>query len=225
MRIKRYRHEIEFLMLAIAFLLIWLLGRNLRIDSAGLSAGLGKFPLILSGLIYIILYVVVTFFIFFSKDIFWIAGALLFGGPLSALFVSIAETVNAALLFHLARRFGRGFVEKMAEEKYKWLDEKLGRINFIWFFLFRAAPLIPYRFLDLAAGLTRLKFRKYLAAVILGSPVKIFWIQYILAAVGANILARPQALVDFFLTNQPLMLFSFLYLILVAAVVLKMKSA
>jgi uncharacterized membrane protein YdjX (TVP38/TMEM64 family) len=225
MRIKRYRHEIEFLMLAIAFLLIWLLGRNLRIDSAGLSTGLGKFPLILSGLIYIILYVVVTFFIFFSKDIFWIAGALLFGGPLSALFVSIAETVNAALLFHLARRFGRGFVEKMAEEKYKWLDEKLGRINFIWFFLFRAAPLIPYRFLDLAAGLTRLKFRKYLAAVILGSPVKIFWIQYILAAVGANILARPQALVDFFLTNQPLMLFSFLYLILVAAVVLKMKSA
>lgn len=219
---KKYKHELEFLILIIAICIIWYLGRYFQIDTQAIQRSLQRLPLFYGGLIYIGLYVIVTFFIFFSKDAFWLMGAILFGPFLSALFISISETVNAFILFYLARSLGRASVEKSLAQKYKKLDEKLGNIGFCWLFIFRAAPLIPYRFLDLAAGLTRIHFRKYLAAVIFGSPLKIFWIQYILFAVGKNTF-NPYALAEYFLSNKALFIFSLVYITLVIAVIFKIK--
>ena len=221
---KREKHEIEFLILVLAIASIWFFGRFLHIDTQAIEKNLKAFPLVYSSVLYIILYVIITFFIFFSKDVFWLMGAVLFGAALSTLFICIAEVINAFILFNLARRFGRAYVEKSISEKYKHLDEKLGRINFFWLFIFRAAPLIPYRFLDLGAGLTRINFRKYLSAVIIGLPVKMFWIQYILYGVGKNIINNPYALVEYFLHNKALLLFSTVYILLIILVVLKIEE-
>ena len=223
MGIKKYRQEIEFIILILALFLIWLLGRQFNIDTGAIEKSLKDLPLFYSGLIYIGLYVAVTFFIFFSKDLFWLMGAVLFGAIFSTLFICIAETVNAVILFYLARRLGRTYIEKSVSVKYKKLDERLGGLSFLWLFIFRAAPLIPYRFLDLAAGLTSINFRRYIAAVILGSPFKMFWIQYILTGVGRNIFDRPQALVAYFLNNRGLFIFSLIYPLLVIAVTFKIR--
>lgn len=147
----------------------------------------------------------------------------MFGAYYSALFISVAETINAFILFYLARRFGRAYVEKRMSQKYKKLDEKLGRVNFSWLFIFRVAPLIPYRFLDLAAGLTKMSFKKYILAVTLGTPLKMFWIQYVLTGVGNRIFKDPNAVVEYFLGNTTLFMLSFIYLLLVILVVLKMR--
>ena len=221
---KREKHEVEFLALALFLASLWYLGRFLTFDTRAIEESLKTYPLFYSSILYILLYVIITFFLFFSKDVFWLSGAVLFGAGLSTLFICIAEIINASILFHIARRFGRGYVEKKIPEKYKHLDEKLGRINLFWLFIFRAAPLIPYRFLDLGAGLTRISFRKYLVAVIVGSPVKMFWIQYILYGVGKNILNSPQALVEYFLHNKTLLLFSLVYLLLIILAVLKIEE-
>ena len=90
--------------------------------------------------------------------------------------------------------------------------------------MFRAAPLIPYRFLDLAAGLTAMPFRRYIIAVSLGTPFKMFWIQYIIYAVGTSVLSDPQVLMNYFLNNKPLLIFSFIYIILVAMVLYKISK-
>lgn len=221
--IKRYRHEIEFLVLILAVFLLWYLGRYFHIDTQAIQKSLQRFPLFYSGIIYVVLYVIVTFFVFFSKDVFWLMAAVLFGPLLSALFICIAEIINAFILFYLARSLGRAYIEKRLSEKYKKLDEKLGNINFSWLLIFRIAPLIPYRFLDLAAGLTRIHFRRYLAAVILGSPFKIFWIQYVLFGVGINTF-NPYALAEYFLDNKTLFIFSLVYIMLVIAVVVKIRG-
>ena len=221
---KREKHEIEFLILVLVIASIWFFGRFLHINTQGIEKSLRAFPLVYSSVLYIALYVIITFFIFFSKDVFWLMGAVLFGVALSTLFICIAEVINACILFNLARRFARAYVEKSISEKYKHLDEKLGRVNFFWLFIFRAAPLIPYRFLDLGAGLTRINFRKYLAAVIIGSPIKMFWIQYILYGVGKNIINNPYVLVGYFLHNKTLLLFSMVYLLLIILVVLKIEE-
>ncbi len=223
MNIKRNKHEIGFLVLIIALILMCYLGRYFHIDTSVLQRSLGRFPLLFRCALYIVLYVIVTFFIFFSKDVFWLMGAVLFGPALSALFICISEVINAGILFYLARHLGRAYVEKSLTEKYKKLDERLGKINFFWLFIFRVAPLIPYRFLDLAAGLTRIHFRRYLAAVIFGTPLKMFWIQYILFGVGESMFKNPYALVDYFLANKTLLVFSFMYFILVILVVLKIR--
>lgn len=221
---KREKYEIEFLALALVLASLWYFGRFLTFDARVIEESLRRYPLLYSGILYILLYVIITFFIFFSKDVFWLSGAVLFGAGLSTVFICIAEIINASILFHIARRFGRAYVEKNIPEKYKHLDEKLGRINFFWLFIFRAAPLIPYRFLDLGAGLTQIAFRKYLGAVVIGSPVKMFWIQYILYGVGKNIINNPSALVEYFLHNKTLLLFSLVYLLLIILVVLKIEE-
>lgn len=223
MKSAKYRHEIEFIVLVLGLALVWYLGRNFSIDTQAIQRSLKSFPLLYSGLFYIVLYVFITFFIFFSKDVFWLTGAILFGPLYSTLFISLAETVNACILFNLSRRFGRAYVEKKMTEKYKKLDEKLGKVNFSWLFVFRVTPLIPYRFLDLAAGLTNLSFKKYILAVILGTPLKMFWIQYVLTGVGKSIFSDPNMVIDYFLKNTTLFMFSFIYLLLVILVVLKIK--
>ncbi|MFA5145605.1 MAG: VTT domain-containing protein [Candidatus Omnitrophota bacterium] len=221
--IKKYKYEIGFLFLIFALALIWYLGKRSYIDTQAIQAALQKFPLFYGGIIYIVLYVTVTFFVFFSKDLFWLMGAVLFGPFLSALFISISEVINAFILFYLARYLGSPYARKRLSKKYNKLDDKLANISFLWLFIFRAAPLIPYRFLDLGAGLTRINFRRYLAAVIFGSPLKIFWIQYVLFSLGKSVF-DPGALAGYFLSNKALFALSLVYIVLVIAVIFKIKA-
>lgn len=211
------------MILVISLLLIWLLGRYLKVDAEAIQRSLEGFPLIYSALIYIALYVIVSFFVFFSKDLFWLIGAILYGPFVSTLFICIAETINAAILFYLSRSLGRNYVARSLTGKYRNFDQRLSGISFLWLLIFRAAPLIPYRVLDLAAGLTEIKFRKYILAVILGSPIKMFWIQYILFAVGKNIFNDFSLMASYFSQNTALLISSLIYIILVIAVIVKVK--
>ncbi|MFH0826702.1 MAG: VTT domain-containing protein [Candidatus Omnitrophota bacterium] len=222
MNIRKHQAEIGFFVLVATFFLLWFMGRFFNLDTSSLQAALARFPLFLRGLLFIVLYVAVTFFVFFSKDFFWLAGALLFGAATSTLLIFISELINAFILFFLARFLGRAYVDKRLSDRYRKLDEKLAGLPFFWLFLMRAVPLIPYRFLDLAAGLTRLRFRRYLAACILGTPLKTFWIQSILVSVGDNIYKNPYAVAEYFLDHQTLLFLSFLYVLGVILVVFKM---
>ena len=78
MNSKRDKSRIGFFVLVAALILLWFMGRFFNLDTLSLKNALARFPLPLRGLIFIFLYVVVTFFVFFSKDFFWLAGALLF---------------------------------------------------------------------------------------------------------------------------------------------------
>lgn len=222
MDIHRHKSEIGFLVLVATLFLLWYLGRFFNLDTQYLQGALARFPLSLRGLTFIILYVAVTFFVFFSKDFFWLAGALLFGALTSTLLIFISELINAFILFFLARFLGRAYVDKRMSGRYRKLDERLSGVHFFWLFLMRAVPLIPYRFLDLAAGLTRIRFRRYLAACILGTPLKTFWMQSILASIGDNIYKNPSAVVEYFLDHQALLFLSFLYILGVILVALRM---
>jgi uncharacterized membrane protein YdjX (TVP38/TMEM64 family) len=222
--LHKKKSRVNFLLFVFLIVFLWYSGRFVRIDHREILAAVSAFPLVWAGLIYVILYVVVSFFLFFSKDLFWFAGAVLFGPYLSAILVWAAEVINAFILFHLARRLGRSFVEHHLDEKYRHLDDKLGGLSFFWLFIFRAAPLIPYRFMDLGAGLTRIRFRDYLGAVLFASPLKIFWIQYILAGVGESIFNNPAMLVEYFLSNKQLLAFSLIYPLMVVLVIIKLES-
>ncbi|MFH1413367.1 MAG: VTT domain-containing protein [Candidatus Omnitrophota bacterium] len=215
---------IKFFILVIVLILIWYLGGRFPLDAQRLEDSLKSLPILYSGLLYVILYAVITFFVFFSKDLFYILGAVLFGAYLSALFIFIAEIINAFVLFHFAKMLGRAYIEKSFKKDNNNLDERLGRINFFWLFLLRATPFVPYRFLDLSAGLSKINFKKYLAAVILGSPLKLFWIQYILSGVGRGVLNDPSALMEYFLHNKVLLVFSLIYLVVAVAIIGKLNS-
>jgi uncharacterized membrane protein YdjX (TVP38/TMEM64 family) len=217
-------NKLKFLVLVIFLALLFCIGAYFRLDIEAMRSFLKKFPLAASGTIFILLYCAVTFFLWLSKDIFKLTAAVLFGAYLSTIFIFIAETINAFILFFFARLLGRGFVEDSLKARYATLDERIGKANFLWLFLLRATPLVPFRFLDLACGLTRISFRRYILAVILGSPLRIFWVQYILAGVGMSVLNRPQALVNYLTSHKAAFIFSLVYLVLVIIVALKLNS-
>jgi len=222
MRLGRYK--IQFFVLLITLFLSWFLGRNFYFDTDSLAHSLENFPLILSVILYILLYVVITFFVFFSKDLFWWIGAFFYGATLRTALICIAESLNALIFFYLARFLGRGYVSESIGKKYERLDEKLGKASFVWLFLLRATPLIPYRFLDLAAGLTRLEFKRYMAAVIIGTPIKTFWIQFVLAGTGRDFFNNPYTLVEYFVNNKPVLLVGLLYMILVVLAIFRLRA-
>src|SRR5436189_110289 len=74
-------------------------------------------------------------------------------------------------------------------------------------------PLVPFRFMDLGFGLTKLPFTKYFLAVVLGSPLRIFWLQFILAGVGEALFKNPSALLDYLMAHQNVLFLSGIYFI------------
>lgn len=212
-----------FLLLLVFFVITWVAGRFFAVDVESYRRFLLKFPLIYSAAIFVILYVLVSFFLWFTKDIFKVIGGLLFGAYLSTLLVWLAEMFNATILFNLARALGRDFVKGTLKGAGENLDKRIGRAGFWGIFSLRIIPLVPFRFLDVLAGLTGLRFRDYLLAAILGSPLRIFWLQYILSAVGEGIFKEPQMLSRYLLQNPFIFILSFGYFIaaVILAVILK----
>jgi len=204
--------------------LLWLTGKILPLDKDTIKNSLTRFPLILSCVIFIFSYVIVTFFIWFSKDIFRIISAFLFGPYISTFLVWISETINAFILFNMARYLGRDFVEDFLRKSGGSLDKKFSEAGFPWLLAFRAVPLVPFRFLDIFTGLTDIPPRRYLWAVVLGSPIRIFWLQYALAIAGESVFKDPRKLSEFMLNNKLLFYWSLIYLVLVAVVFFKLKK-
>jgi len=218
------KNKIKFLVLIILVALIFIFGAKFNIKSDVLERYLSSFPFYLSAVIFILSYVIFTFFLWFSKDVFRFASAILFGAYISTALIFIAEFINAIILFGLSRGLGRDFVKQDIGSKFHWVEKRVEGVNFFWLVLFRVTPLIPFRFLDLACGLTSISLRRYLLIVFIGSPLRIFWLQYILAGLGKNIFTHPEALPNYLLANKSVFIYSLIYLILVIIVAFKMRK-
>ncbi len=195
---------------------LWLLGKFLNIDVAQYQAILQQYPLLLSASLFIVLYVGVTFLIWFGTiDIFRISAAILFGGPVSTVIVWIAESINAFALFHLSRKLGRDYVIEKFRLKAKDIEKVQAQESAFGVFTLRFNPLIPFRIMDLAYGLSRLSFKTYFKGIALSSLVRIFWLQTIIADVGQAVLKSPSLLIPYLLEHPVLVICSTVYFLLV----------
>lgn len=192
---------------------VWMLGQMYHLDIDRIHAWLAQFPIWLSGLFYIVIYVGVTTVQWFgSIDFFRITGAILFGPYWSTLFVYIAEICNASILFLISRKLGRQFIE----EKFHFKDTErkyTPETATFWTALaLRINPLVPFRFMDVGFGLSKISFKGYFWAVVFGSPLRILWLQFVIAGVGEAMLKNPMAMMDHLQTNRTAFMISSLYL-------------
>jgi len=210
--------------IVIFFLLIIILGRYFKVDPDNLRKMFMGGSVLRAAIIYIFMYVVVTFFIWLSKDIFRFVAAIIFGLFLSTILVFLAETINAAILFTLSRYLGKGFVDSFLRSSPRNLQNKISHTN-VWFiFMLRAVPLVPFRVLDLSLGLTRIRLSQYLMIVVLASPARIFWVQYILAGLGEAAFKNPWLLVNYLMDNRLAFIWSFIYLVLAVILTFRIKN-
>jgi uncharacterized membrane protein YdjX (TVP38/TMEM64 family) len=214
------KNFLKFFCLLAFIVFSWHYGKTLDFDLAGFLSFFDQMPQAISAILFIGGYVLITFVAWLAKDLLKIVGAMVFGASVSTLLIWIAEMINVFLLFTLSRYLGRDFVKKyLFKGKLAHIDKRLGEVGAIELFLLRALPVIPFRFLDVAAGLTKIPFYFYFIWVALASPIRIFWVQFILAGVGDSLLKDPSALVLYFMEHQYLFMVSFVYLMISLAAV------
>jgi uncharacterized membrane protein YdjX (TVP38/TMEM64 family) len=97
------------------------------------------------------------------------AGAL-FGVVRGSILVSLASTLGASLAFLIGRYVARDWVAKKVEEheKFKAVDQAVGREGWKIVGLTRLSPVFPFTFLNYAYGLTKVKFTHYVLASWIG---------------------------------------------------------
>lgn len=210
---------LRFIGLVLILIIGLYLGRIFKLDVELLREYLARFPLILSGLIFVVLYVVSTTFIWFGpKDVLRITSAVLFGATVSTVFVWVAETVNAGIMFHLSQSLGRDYVRQKLGVHSGKLEQMKDRSSVLGILAWRINPLIPFRLMDLGYGLTAVPFPKYLWSILAVSLVRIFWLQYILAAIGDNIFKDLNATMAYFTDNVQIVRMSAYYFMAVILV-------
>ncbi len=226
-RLAANKKVLKFILFLIILIACWFLGRIFKVDIASYQSFLSEFPLFLSGLIFVVLYVGTTTFIWFGpKDVLRISSAILFGAVVSTVFVWIGEMINAAIMFHLSRILGREYVQQRFRVKSRELDQMKDDSSLLGLIAWRINPLIPFRLMDLGFGLTQVSFRKYFIAIVSISFFRILWLQFILTGIGTNLFNDFSAMTDYFLDNQQVVQYSVLYffavfVITIAAVLMR----
>lgn len=213
---------IRFGVFIILILSVIFLSKIFSIKKEGIETFLQKTPLVYSSLAFILLYVGSNFFISGDpKEVLKLVSALIFGPYLSTAFIYIAEILNASIFFYLSNFLGQEFTEKYLKGRLKKVYERLGNLSFTWIVLLRLNILIPYRVLDVCFGLSKTHFRKYIFAVLLASPPRIFFLQFIVAGIGQFSLEKIKI---YFQAHPLISLLSVLYFIFSLIIIFKSKK-
>ena len=206
----------QFFIFILIILTCIVLGQFFHVDIDDYRRILGAYHPILSGFIFILLYVVLTTLIWLGpKDILRLLGAIVFGPYVSTLFVTIGELGTTVIFFQMSRQLGRGFVEKKFKIKSGELDKTKERSGFLWALALRSNPVIPSNILDLSFGLSSINFLKYFLIVFIISPFRVFLGQYVLAALGESVFKSPFVMIDFFLKTPAFLIYGAVYLLIV----------
>jgi len=188
----------RFILLIIVLALCFYFGRSIDLDPTQLKEKLNQYPLVLSSIVFVVLYVFITFFVWFvAKDVFRIASALIYGPYISALLVYLGEMGNAFVLFHLSRKLGQEYVVQKLGVKEEKLKESNKHAGFLGNFTIRI-NLVPFRIQDLGAGLTTVSFKKYLSAIAIASAPRILLFQYAMFEL-INIIKDPEIFKQFYI--------------------------
>jgi len=206
---------LKFLLLITIIVVCIYLGRIFQFDIEHYRKIFSSYPVFVSFLIFVLLYVLTTTFIWFGpKDVFRISGAILFGPYISTVFVCVSEFINAVILFLLSRNLGREYVQ----EKFRIKQEQIKKANntkgFWGIFALRVNLLIPLRFLDLSFGLSQVSLKKYLFVSFLSLPFRILLQQYIFSTVGMGLFTDMKASIEVMSKDVFIVYYCFIYSII-----------
>jgi len=97
-----------------------------------------------------------------------IACGMLFGPWLGAVYATIGGLLGGALIFGIARAFGRDAVQGRLGGALRVFDELLAKRGLPWLALYTAVPITPLTPVYASAGVSRMSLAPFCAAVALG---------------------------------------------------------
>ncbi|HAG83367.1 MAG TPA: TVP38/TMEM64 family protein [Cyanobacteria bacterium UBA12227] len=111
---------------------------------------------------FISLYIIATV-AFLPGSIITLGAGVVFGVVLGSLYVFMGATLGATAAFLVGRYLARGWVANKIEgnDKFKAIDEAVGREGFKIVLLTRLSPVFPFNLLNYAYGLTGVSLKDY----------------------------------------------------------------
>jgi uncharacterized membrane protein YdjX (TVP38/TMEM64 family) len=111
---------------------------------------------------FIALYIVAAV-AFLPGSVLTLGAGVVFGVVQGSIYVFIGATLGATLAFLVGRYVARGWVSKKIEgnQKFKAIDQAVGREGFKIVLLARLSPVFPFNLLNYALGVTQVSLRDY----------------------------------------------------------------
>ncbi|HTY23140.1 MAG TPA: FAD-containing oxidoreductase [Desulfomonilaceae bacterium] len=122
------------------------------------------------GPVFVAAFYILACVLFLPGSVLTLGAGFLFGVPVGFLTVWIGANLGACVAFLVGRTIARDWVAGKVEgnSKFAAIDEAVGREGFKIVLLLRLSPVFPFNLLNYALGLTRVSFRNYALASLIG---------------------------------------------------------
>ncbi|MDA3836095.1 MAG: VTT domain-containing protein [Nanoarchaeota archaeon] len=138
-------------------------------------------------LIFILLIIMECVFAPFPPLVIYIAGGIFFGGFIAGSLALVGNILGAAIAFKISHHYGK---EKIASRIPKKTQERFDRISRkhgpLAIFILRFNPITSSDLFSYLAGLSKMKFSKFLLATTLGLIPTIYLQTYLGSSIQAN---------------------------------------
>lgn len=175
--------------LVLAILLAWAFGLTehlswsaLARDQQALLAWVAARP-VLAPLAFVLAYIASAALSLPQGGLLTMTGGLLFGTWLGGSLAVTGATLGASCLFLIARSAFGDALAKRGGKALARMREELGRNGFSYLLALRLLPVVPFWVINLAAPLSGMKLRDFVAGTFLG----IMPATFILASVGSGL--------------------------------------
>jgi len=129
---------------------------------------------------------IVTFrqFLFLPSVLVLTVGGLVFGASLGAILGGVGILLSGMLMFALARGVGRGWVQGRFGQRFRRFDEQVDSAGPVVIAIATAHPMGPLSPMHWAAGVSAIRWHRFLVGIALAGFVRAF----IYASFGATLL-------------------------------------
>ncbi len=161
---------VKLLIVAVLIAAVFAALRYFKVDFSGVTIESFKEKIDSFGIwgpvIYIVLYVFRPLILFPAAIFSASAGAI--WGLEGLIYLIIGANSSAIAEFLIARYFAREMIEKLIKGKFSSVDQAVEKKGFVTVLLIRLIPNVPWDVQNLALGLTKVKFRDYTLATLIG---------------------------------------------------------
>lgn len=160
--------RILFIVIILGIVFLWL--RYLHIDFSNITVDKFKEKIDNLGIggpvVYIVFYLLRPLILFPAAVLSASAGVI--WGLKGFIYLQIAANISSTAEFLIARYFARDAIERFIKGKIGNLDNAIRRHGFLTVLLVRLIPNVAWDIQNMALGLTKVKFRDYFIATMLG---------------------------------------------------------
>ena len=202
---------LKLLLIVLFFAGIFLILRYLNINFSQITIGPFKDRInslgIWGPIAYIIFYLLRPLILFPAAVLSASAGVI--WGLKGLIYLLIAANISANAEFFIARYFARQAMGKLIKGKILNLDESIAKHGFLTVLLIRLIPNVAWDIQNLALGITKVKFRDYFLATLIGIIPGSFALVYFGASI-INVLTDPK---NFWMIIVAILIFAGIYLL------------